>query len=240
MDEHDETTFRGIERLALLLVGLVLVIVTGIVVVRVSSPGSGTIGSPDDRPTPDPEIDLPISVDDALALASSWAKEWNEEARLVLVSSQFELFGEEPPETPSADGGLIIFSFVAPKQGDEWPRASVAVSRETGAIVFDEVTSSAAEPPEPLSFSIGGLPISAEQAFRIAEYVVGRSYREGCEPSRRQVTVDLDATDLGNPTWVVVYYDQRERHINDIVVRINAQSGELDTEVRGDVTCDAA
>lgn len=240
MDQRDETTLNRAERLILAFLGVALVLVTAVVVVRIATPDENPIGSPDDRPTPGPEIDLPISVADALDLATIWAKEWNDEARLILVSSQFERSGDEPVATPSADLGWIMMSYAAPRVGDEWPRVSILVSRASGAIYYDETLSSTVEPPPEFDRSLGDLPVSAEQAFRIAEQVAGESYRQGCEPSRREAQVILDATDRDNLAWVVVYYDQREQAVNDVVVRINADTGETTTDTRGDVACDVA
>lgn len=240
VDQQDETTLNRAERLILALLGAVLVFVTAIAVIRVATPDENPIGRPEDRPTPGSEIELPISVADALDLAMPWAEEWNDEARLILVSSQFERSGDEPVATPSADLGWIMLSYAAPREGEEWPRVSILVSRASGAIYYEETLSSTVEPPPEFARSIGDMPVTAEQAFRIAEQVAGESYREGCEPSRRQAQVVLDATDRDDIAWVVVYYDQRERAANDIVVRINADTGETNTDARGDVTCDVA
>jgi len=239
--DADKTTglSRG-ERLVLLIVGIALVVVTVVVIGRVGEPNGGQIRPASDRPTPGPDIDLPISVEDALSFANVWAREWNADAELILVSSQFEMSGESPSATPVADGGLIVFSFAAPKVGDSWPRASVAISRQTGSIFFDETTAFEVEPPDPITERFLTLPISAEQAFRIAEGVVGASYREGCEESRRQVQVDLDTTDPEDTWWVVVYYDMRNQGTNDIVVRVNAETGEPSSETRSETTCDVA
>lgn len=244
MDERDRTILSGTERIALAIVASVLILVTIVVVGRVGSPDGSRVGPPEARPTLDPDVTLPISVLDALVAATVWVERWNEDAELLLVNSQFErsvddAVDDDMTATPAADAGLIVFSFVAPKEGDEWPRASVAISRETGLIFHDETLSSSAAPPEPVDIAeLTTLPIAAEQAFWIAEQIVGQSYRDGCEPSRRQVSVNLDATDQENLTWVVVYYDQRVRQRNDIVVRIHAGTGDVETDVRGDVACD--
>lgn len=240
MDQQDDTTLNGAERVILALLGVAFVLVTAVVVVRIATPEENPIGPPEDRPSAGPEIDLPISVADALDLAMPWAQEWNDDVWLILVSSQFERSGDEPVSTPSADLGWIMLSYAAPRQGDEWPRISILVSRASGAIYYEETLSSTVEPPPEFYRTVGELPVSAEQAFRIAEQVAGESYREGCEPSRRQTQVVLDATDREDLAWVVVYYDLRQRAANDIVVRINPDTGETSTDIRGDVTCDVA
>lgn len=240
MDDDRTPAFARGERLALLILALALVAITVVVVGRVGDPDAAPIGPVEDRPTPEPHVALPISVKNAYSLAIVWARNWNEDAELLMVSSRFELLDETSSSTPTADGGLILFSFVAPKSGDLWPRASVAVSRQTGTIFYDETTAFAVEPPEPIAERFLTLPISAEQAFRIAEDAVGKSWRAGCESSRRQVQVDLDTTDPSSTSWVVVYYDMRNQGTNDIVVRINAETGELASEMRGEIDCDAA
>lgn len=219
--------------------GLLLVAVTVVVVIRVASPEPAPIGPPEDRPTAGSEVSLPISVAEAIELARLWAIAWNDDPRLILVSSQFEYSADAPAGTSVPELGWVMVSFVAPKEGDAWPRLSVAVSRASGEIYYEEALSSSAEPPAPLETPIIDLPITAEQAFVIAEREIGRSYRDGCDHSRRQAQVALDTTDRDEMAWVVVYYDQRHREDNDIVVRINAHTGELSTDVRGDISCDA-
>lgn len=240
MDQQDNTTLNRAERLTVAIMGVAFVLVTAVVVVWVVAADENPIGSPEDRPTPGAEITLPISVADALELATPWAKEWNEDARLILISSQFERSGDEQVATGSADLGWIMLSYVALREGDEWPRVSILVSRASGEIYYEEALSSTVDPPPEFDRSIDDLPVSAEQAFRLAEQVAGVSYREGCEPSRRQAQVVLDATDRDDLAWVVVYFDQRERSTNDIVVRIHVDTGETSTETRGDVACDVA
>ena len=234
---RDDTGLSRWERCALGIVGLVLVVLTVVVVDRVGSPEGNPVGSPDNRPTLAPAVERPVSVVDGLGIATDWAEEWNEDAWLILVSAQLEMSGEEPDATPIASHGSIVFTFAAPRQGDEWPRLSIVVSRASGTIFHEDEQLSSVEPPPPFEVDLADLPVPAEQAFRIAEQLTGREYREGCEPSRRQVQVALDSTDRNQLTWVVVYYDQRERGVNDIVARINATTGEVSIEEKDDVAC---
>jgi hypothetical protein len=52
------------------------------------------------------------------------------------------------------------------------------------------------------------------------------------------VQVVLDTTDPDTPAWVVVYFDQRNRGTNDIVVRIDANTGATSTTQRDDIICE--
>ncbi len=95
---------------------------------------------------------------------------------------------------------------------------------------------STVEPPAAIDTLLTELPIPAEQAFA---WPIGSSRRlsRRLRDTRRQAQVVLDATDHERPRWVVVYYDTRDRSVNDIVVRIDARTGETRTEIRDDPAC---
>lgn len=235
----DDTGLTRGERLALLALGVLLVVITAVVVDRTAMDRSGAVVSPDRWPTPEPQIDLPISLGDAQAMADAWAMEWDPSADLILVSSRFERTGDEPAGTPSAESGMFAFGYVGDRDGDEWPRASVLIGRATGEIYFEDETASEAEPPPSIDVDLGTLAVTAEQAYRIAESVVGEGYRESCPEPRREVAVNLDATTEGELAWVVVYFDARDPFANDVTVRVDATTGDVETETRGDTSCDA-
>lgn len=232
---------RGGERLAIAAFFLVAIAVATIVVLRLGEPPGDVIAPVEERPVVSQDIPRPVPLLDAYHLAASWAGEWREDADLILVSMQVEYPGDEPIATPSAaeaSGGYYLFTFAGPKEDGKWPRLTLAVGRQSGVIYHEGVMTSSVEPPAPIDDLLSRLPISAEQAFAVADRVVGVAYREGCEETRRQVQVVLDTTDREEPDWVVVYYDSRERGVNDIVVRIDAESGETRTENRDDASCD--
>lgn len=235
-----ESGLRGWERLAIAGFFVIAIVVSAVVVMRLGAPPGDVIGPVEERPVVSPEVPRPVPLVDAYAIARDWAGEWRDDPGLILVSMQVEYPAGRPIATPSAaeaSGGYYLFTFAGPKDGDEWPRLTLAVGRQSGVIYHEEEMSSTVEPPAPIDNLLTGLPISAEQAFAVADRVVGTGYREGCEDTRRQVQVVLDTTQRDDPTWVVVYYDTSERTVNDIVVRIDAESGETRTEIRDDLTC---
>jgi hypothetical protein len=239
-----ESGLRGWERLAIAGFFAVVIVVSAVVVMRLGAPPGDIIGPVEERPVVSPEVPRPVPLLDAYTVARDWAGEWRDDPALILVSMQVEYPAGEPIATPSAaeaSGGYYLFTFAGPKDGDEWPRLTLAVGRQSGVIYHGEEMHSTVEPPAPIDDLLAGLPISAEQAFAVADRVVGTGYREGCEDTRRQAQVVLDTTNRDDPTWVVVYYDTRERTVNDIVVRIDAETGETKTDIRDDPSCgDAA
>jgi hypothetical protein len=238
MEGSGTLTWR--ERLAIAGVFAVAIAVSIVVVLRLGAPPGDVIGPVDQRPVVSPEAARPVSLLDAYGVARQWAGKWHEGAGLILVSMQVEYPPVVPIATPSASaasGGYYLFTFAGPKDGDAWPRLTLAVGRQSGVIYHEEEMRSTVEPPAPIDALLTGLPIPAEQAFAVAERVAGIGYRQGCEDTRRQAQVVLDTTDRKAPRWVVVYYDTRDRTINDLVVRIDARSGETRTEVRDDPSC---
>lgn len=226
------------ERIGIALVFLIAIVVSVVVVSRIVATGGEVVGPSEDRPMVADSVPRPVSLDDGYQVAMEWAREWNTDAWPILISSQFEyqMIDGEPGE--DARQGMLMYTFAAPQDGHEWPRLTLAVGRQSGMIYFEDEVRSEVEPPESIEALLTELPVSVEQAFRLAEEVVGEGYREGCAEHRRTVQVVLDATDRDAPTWVVVYYDQRDRTTNDIVMRIDALSGATSTEERDDPSCD--
>jgi hypothetical protein len=239
-DPNETSTLTRRERLAVAAFFLVAIAISIVVVGRLGEPAGDVVGPIEGRPIVSPEVPRPVPLLDAYGVAAEWAKVWNEDAWLILVSAQYEFPDGESAATPAASdatGGYYMFTFAGPKEGDAWPRLTLAVGRQSGSMYHEEEMRSTVEPPAPVADLLNGLPITAEQAFSVADRVVGVGYREGCAPSRRQVQVVLDTTNHKSPKWVVVYYDMGDRSVNDIVVRIDALSGETRTEVRDDPSC---
>ncbi len=231
---------RGGERLAIAAFFLVAIVVATVGVLRLGEPPGDVIAPVEERPVVTQDVPRPVPLLDAYRLAASWAEEWRDDAGLILVSMQVEYPGEAPIATPSAAEarmGYYLFTFAGPEDDGAWPRLTLAVGRQSGVIYHEGVMTSTVEPPVPIDDLLAGLPISAEQAFAVADRVVGVAYREGCADTRRQIQVVLDTTDRDAPAWVIVYYDIREQTVNDIVVRIDAETGETRTENRDDASC---
>lgn len=235
---EQRTTLSKWERAALAILFVILIVISGVVVARLGSPNGDVVGPSDSRPSIASDAPRPVPLADAYEIASEWSREWHADAWPILVSAQFEFPAEGGSATPQATQGAYIFTFAAPDDDDRWARLSLAVGRQSGMIYHESELSAAVRPPESIDDTLRELPITAEQAFRIADQVVGQAYREGCAAPRSQVQVVLDSTDPETPTWVVVYYDQRDRTVNDIVMRIDATTGATSTEERDDTACD--
>jgi hypothetical protein len=240
MDQPRTTeTLSSWERAAVAGFFIVAIAVSAVVVMRPGEPPGDVVGPVDERPSVADTVPRPITLLDAYEVALEWAREWHPDAWPILISSQFEIPPEATQATPQATHGYHVFTFAAPQEGGEWRRLNLAVSRQSGTIYHEDELASSVEPPNSIDELLTDLPVSAEQAFDVADRVVGEGYRAGCDPSRRQAQVVLDATDRDAPAWVVVYFDQRERSVNDIVVRIDAHTGRTSTEVRDDTSCEA-
>lgn len=237
-DNDDQSILTGWERIALAVVFLGLVITSGFVVARLGSPGDGEVVGPSSaRPSVADDVPRPVSLLDAYDIVAEWSETWHPDSWPILVSAQLEFPLDDQDTSPVPSGGAYIFSFAAP-ENDEWARLSLAVGRQSGTIYHEEEFSSPVEPPESIDERIRNLPMSADEAFRVADEVVGQAYREGCAASRRQVQVILDTTDQETTSWVVVYFDMREQGVNDIVVRIDANTGATTAEERDDTSCE--
>jgi hypothetical protein len=174
-----------VERAAVALLFLVLIGVSVMVVYRTGTREAYVVGPPEDRPSVDRSVMPPVPLEVAFDVAYQWAREWHSDAWPILVSAQFEFPLDQGTATPEATSGAFIFTFAGPKEGDAWPRLSVAVGRQSGTIYYEDEISSDIEPPASIEELLTGLPISAEQAFEVADRVVGGDYRVDCVPSRR-------------------------------------------------------
>lgn len=226
------------ERAALAILFMMLILVSGVVVARLGASDGDVVGLSEARPSVASDVPRPVSLLDAYEVASEWAQVWDPDAWPILVSSQFEFPVEDGLAAPEATEGAYIFTFAAPEDDNGWRRLTLAVNRQSGVIYHESELASSVEPPESIEATLRSLPITTAQAFRIADEVIGQAYREECAAPRDQAQVILDSTDLDMPQWVVVFYDQRERYVNDIVVRIDANTGSTSTEQRDDISCD--
>ncbi len=238
-EEHTGPTQRLTrwERIAVGLAFAVMIVISIVVVGRLGSPSGDVVGPIDERPSVDADLPRPVTLKDAYAVAGEWARTWNAGAWPILASARFE-FPLDESATPVASSGFFLFTFAAPESDGTWPRLNLAVSRQSGTIYHEDELKSSVEPPVSIDALLTDAPVTAEQAFRVAEEVVGAGYREECASTRREVQVVLDSTNPDSPMWVVVYYDVRDRTVNDLVVRIDAGTGRTTTETRDDPDCD--
>jgi len=190
------------------------------------SPPPPPINTDTPRPTPGPSTPLPLTLEDGVSLAQVRANQWREDARLILVSGQFDWRDGTPAANGLPRGGTLIYTFVDVDPDmfgrDRFLVLTILVGRESGQIFYETEDTVAVEPGE--TVTLAGLPVDSADAFTLAQRLAGDAYRAACADVRSQLHVILDTSIPGTPRWTVVYYDQRNAAHNDIVVRIDAVS----------------
>ena len=204
------------------------------------SPAPPPIGTDTPRPTPGPSVDLPLSLEDGVPLAYARAHQWREDARLILVSAQFDWLDGTPAASGLPRGGTLLYTFAGVEPDmfgrERFPVFTVLVGRESGRIFYETEDTVAVEPGE--TVTLAGLPVDSADAFALAQRLAGAAYRAVCPGERNQLHVILDTSPAGSPRWAVVYYDQRDASHNDTVVRIDAVSGTPTVEADPPRTCE--
>lgn len=201
--------------------------------IHLGSPKGDPIDAP--RPTLPPSAALPLSLEAGAPVAVARARQWREDASLVMVSEQVDWVDGTPAANGLPRGGALLYTFASPDTTHTgrktWQMLTVMVSRTSGTIYHEETSAWQVEPGP--AISLDKLPVTSDTAFRIAQQIVGERYRAACAPMRQQVQIVLDASDPWQPAWTVVYYDERSNTANDIVVRISAETGKTTTKFTG-------
>ncbi len=191
------------------------------------------------RPTPGPSVDLPLSLEGGLPLAQARARQWRADARLILVSAQFDWGDGTPTGSGLPRGGSLIYTFAGIESDmfgrERFPVYTVMLGRESGRIFYEAEETVPVEPGQ--TVELAGLPVNSAEAFAQAQRLVGAAYRAECPDLRSQLHVILDTSTPGHPRWAVVYYDQRDASHNDIVVRIDAVTGTPTVQAEPAVPC---
>ncbi len=220
---------RGMARLPALPIVLLFLIFTGLAFAYAIN--LGTPSSPIDpnlpRATPSPSVSLPLSLEDGLPLATARAEQWREDARLILISAQFDWLDGTPAALGGPRGGNLIYTFAATETNwlgqDRYPVLTVMIGRESGQIFFE--AEEQIDVPPGATQTLSGLTFDSVEAFELAQQLAGLNYRAPCPNVRNQVQVIFDTAGNRRPSWAVVYYDSRDVSHNDIIVRIDAMSG---------------
>ncbi len=184
----------------------------------------------------------PATLESALPVAHSRARLWNERAELVAVSAQFDWPLEVPPDPPTAvpAGGWLTYVFSVPNpdraEGD-LPTFTVRIERHRASVVDERVVEPGIRQPAspPL---LNTYPTNSSQALLLAEQHGGTVFRRGCPPERSLSRISLDTTDPLKHRWTITYLDARSPDQNALLVRVDAQTGEV-TEARWQVPPDA-
>jgi hypothetical protein len=201
--------------------------------IHLGSPKGDPIDAP--QPTFPPATEYPISLESGAPVALARARQWREDASLVLMSEQVDWIDGTPAANGLPRGGALIYTFASPDHTTlgrkTWQMLTVMLSRSSGTIYHEETSAWQVDPGPAIDLS--RYPVSSNVAFDLAQGIVGARYRDACAPLRSQAQIVLDTTDPEKPAWTVVYYDQRSSGTNDIVVRISARTGQTTTALTG-------
>ncbi len=193
-----------------------------------------------DRPAlpPLPTENAPLdgegaTYESALPLAQALADSWLPGAVLLNASMQVDWpwsVPQEPPETIPGTGWLT-YAFVAPWDPPGRPPGAaslgIVIERLSGAVVSQDTEGweQAPEfrpPPPPAA-------IDSTVATSLAEEAGGTDFRRACPQYRhlsRTFPVAAGRTEWAQH-WVVIYEDTRIPDLHGLLLRIDAQSGEI-------------
>lgn len=210
---------------ALLGVLFAVQIVLGVLAIDTSSGRSSA--EPQRTDVAVPAGTAPLSAESGVSIAEQYAAQWMPDAVLMSVSQRVEWPPSDvPAETTEISGrGWIIYTFVS-----DGHFLSIYLDRATGSWLGDHVGRWNGK-PNPLNLLT--LPTSSTVAALTAEILGGREYRSGCPELRATsyVIFSVAQDDQGQsvPAWTVTYGDSRHRGKNDIVIRLDASTGNVIT-----------
>lgn len=182
-------------------------------------------------PPPGPTIS-PATLESGLSLALARAQTWNSGAQLVTANGQVD-WPEDVPATAPRElpgGGWLTYVFAVPDPDHPQallPTYTIKVERFSADIV-DEQPLVPGIPMPPAAPLLGGYPISSTQASLLAEELGGTEYRRVCPLQRHLTRISLDTTDPAAHRWTITYRDDRFPDRHAMLVRIDANTGEVD------------
>ncbi len=186
-----------------------------------------------------PRINGGATYESALPIAQGQADAWLLDARLLNAAMQVDWDWTVPdtPVTTLPPTGWLTYTFIAPWQPWGKPPGAasldVIIDRLSGDVVRQDTLGWATapewrEPPLPAA-------INSTQATLRAEAAGGTAFRRGCPDLRhlsRTFPVAAGRTEWPQH-WVIIYEDTRVREQQGLLVRIDAESGEV-LEMRQD------
>ncbi|MGH2618803.1 MAG: hypothetical protein ACRDJC_26540, partial [Thermomicrobiales bacterium] len=197
------------------------------------------IWTPDAPPLPAaPEMTAPLAgsgatYESALPLAQAQADAWLPDAVLLNAAMQVDWPWSVPREPPAElpGTGWLTYAFVAPWDAPGRPPGAaslgVVIERLDGSIVSQETIGWEQAPdfrPPPPSAAI-----DSTAATLLAEEAGGTAFRRAC-PQYRHVsrTFPVAAGRTAWPQhWVVIYEDTRVLDQHGLLLRIDAETGEI-------------
>lgn len=163
----------------------------------------------------------PSTAASMLATAAVQARAWRADAALIEDVSWLSWPNVKTAVVAAPVNGWGTFVFAS---GGE--RLAVVVDRGSGFILGQHAMTLGISAPRALSTNPP--PITAEIASATAELLGGSTYREACPEHRNlsKVGVAFDPP-TGAQTWVVTYADDRSASNPDIIVVMNATTGQV-------------
>lgn len=211
---------------------------------------------PRDRPVLSLATPGPVTVESAYPVAAERARQWDAEARLIMVGAQIDWPLEVPPG-PLRDlpgGGWLTYVFVRERDG-EGQSLGVLVERYSGVIV-DEAIADWGGPAPDGSLDLAGLSIGSTAALVAAEGAGGTEFRRDCPAARHQtrLSLGLGSTNVAEsampaataevaqvsapsgpaeaPIWLVGYRDVRDGGRSPLQIGVDSHSAAVWIETR--------
>jgi hypothetical protein len=169
---------------------------------------------------------LPLTIESGVEIAREYAARWSDRAVLIAVTMRLDwpddrstLQAGELPHT-----GWVIYVFTDGEQ-----TLSLYLDRGTGYLLAEAESLFGSGAWSPLDLTT--YPRSSTIAAAAADILNGHVYQADCPASRETAFVSashaLDEAGIEVPAWVVTYGDESVDLQWDIVVTMNAVTGEV-------------
>lgn len=173
----------------LLTVQVVLAALGGVLGTRQLLAGGG---ESKEMPAVAQDVPRPVTLESAYPFALERAKQWDGNARLVLVSAQIDwpLDVSPGPVQNVAGGGWLTYVFVRERGDGDAASLGLLIERFSGRIVQERTVDwGEPAPEERLDFS--AIPVSSVDAILAAERARGTEFRRSCPDARHQTRLSL-------------------------------------------------
>jgi hypothetical protein len=165
---------------------------------------------------------VPIDIESGYSIAFQHAQQWSSSARLVAAVMRLEWPSEGAPENEISlpDGGWLVFTFA-----DGEATLSIYLDRRTLPTI-----------------DLSAFTRSSATAALTAELLHGAAYRTSCPGTRTTALVtpslmtDVDGAKM--PIWTVTYADARFADDFDVLVQLDANSGNVVTSEANERPCE--
>ena len=208
------------------------------------------------RPLPISSTPKPVTLETGFLLASERARQWDQDARLIMVGAQIDWPLDVPAGPPRElpGGGWLTYVFVR-EQDEAAQSLGILIERYSGAIVDESVADWGGPAPDG-ALDLGALPIDSMTALVSAEGAGGTEFRRACPAARHETRLSLDlgwqhgsegtppqATPVAEqdslasqptvaPVWLVGYRDVRDGGRSPLQIWVDAQTAAVTSESR--------